>query len=443
MTGAERKDSRAAAALAISEIVDHGRSLNNVLPTWRAQVADKDAALFQEIVFGTLRWYWRLDALLGQLLRKPLKAKDADLRALLLVGLYQIDALRIPDHAAVAATVDAAARGLDKGWAKGLCNAILRNYLRQRKTLDKHIDARPESRYGHPTWLVERLRTAYPERWEHILTANNARPPMTLRVNARHFTAQTYLAQLQKCGLDAHALADCPDALTLATPVDVAALPGFAQGWVSVQDGAAQLAFNCLDVQPGQRVLDACAAPGGKAAHILEQVPEVGELVAVENDPQRLALLKDTFNRLNLDGRSILGDAAAPTDWWDGQPFQRILVDAPCSATGVIRRHPDIKILRRSADIDRLRLLQATILRALWSLLEPGGMLLYVTCSVLPEENWLQISNFLAERDDAREDPLDVAWGQAAPAGRQVLPGMNDMDGFYFARLRKHSGRAE
>ena len=438
MTGGGRKDCRVAAALALTEVIDRGRSLSTVLPQWRMRVADKDAALFQEIVYGTLRGYWRLDAVLRRLLHKPLKAKDADLRALLLAGLYQIEALRIPDHAAVATTVDAAARGLGKAWAKGLCNAVLRGYIRQHDALSASPGAAPDVRYAHPAWLVNRVRDAYPEHWERILTANNARPPMTLRVNARRCSAQDYLQHLRDSGIEARSLACCPDAVALTVPVDVAALPGFDEGRVSVQDGAAQLAAACLDLQPGLRILDACAAPGGKAAHILERAPAIGELVAVESDAQRLLLLRETFARLGLAGRLIHGDAADPHHrWWDGGRFHRILLDAPCSATGVVRRHPDIKVLRRNEDIEGLRRLQATILRALWSLLEPGGMLLYVTCSVLPEENWLQISDFMAEQDDAQESPLEVAWGIAAPIGRQILPGMEDMDGFYYARLRK------
>ncbi len=427
---------RAAAAKVVFEVVAHGHSLSTALPKWQPRIEPRDRALLQELVYGVLRWYGRLDAVLSQLLRKPFKRKDGDLHALLLVGLYQLLYLRVPDHAAVSATVSGT-KGLGKGWAKNLCNAVLRRFQRESETLLATADREKSARYAHPDWLLKMLQAAYPDGWQALLQANNARPPMTLRINRHQVARQAYLQQLQQQGIGAHAAPFSDVGITLDTAVDVAQLPGFDSGRVSVQDGAAQLAAPLLDLQPGQRVLDACAAPGGKTAHLLERGVGLDSLLAIDEDAQRVERLRETLARLQLTAQVRCGDAAAPQQWWDGKAFDRILLDAPCSATGVIRRHPDIKQLRRRADIEALVVLQQRILAALWPLLAPGGKLLYVTCSVLPQENHQQLQSFLARHPDAVEQPIDATWGLKREVGRQILPGENDMDGFYYASICK------
>ena len=429
-------DCRAAAAKALFDLMVHGHSLSTVIPKWQARVSVKDRALLQELVYGVARWHGRLDALLSPLLRKPFKRKDGDIQALLMVGLYQLLYLRVPDHAAVSATVNAT-RGLDKAWAKNLCNAVLRRFQRERETLLAAADEKESARYAHPDWLLGMLKKAYPDHWQAIAQANNEHPPMTLRINRRRTSRQAYLELLAEQGIAAHAAPFSDVGITLDRAVDVAMLPGFGEGWASVQDGAAQLAAPLLDLKPGQRVLDACAAPGGKTAHVLEREAALDSVLAIDEDAQRVARLKETLARLELSANLKTADAAAPQRWWDGKPFDRILLDAPCSATGVIRRHPDIKLLRRATDIEALVALQQRILTAMWSLLAAGGKLLYVTCSVLPRENHLQLQQFLAQHRDAVEQPIDAPWGHQRAVGRQILPGESDMDGFYYACICK------
>jgi len=428
---------RAAAARALSDVVVRGRSLSTVMPTWQAQVSAKDRALLQALVYGVLRWHGRLDAVVSQLLRRPFKHKDRDVHALLMVGVYQLHYLRVPDHAAVSATVNAV-RSLGKPWAKSLCNAVLRSFQRDSDKLLAVADGEESARYAHPRWLLKELKRAYPDHWQRIVQANNEQPAMTLRVNRRHRSQQGYLAQLAACEIAARPTPFSDVGATLERAVDVAMLPGFDEGLVSVQDGAAQLAAPLLDLKAGQRVLDACAAPGGKTAHLLESEPALDYLLAIDGDGKRVERLRETLARLNLAADVKTGDAAAPSSWWDGKPFDRILLDAPCSATGVIRRHPDIKLLRRPSDIEALVTLQQRILAALWPLLAVGGKLLYVTCSVLPQENYRQLQHFLARHGDAREQRIDAPWGVASEVGRQILPGASNMDGFYYACICKH-----
>jgi len=433
---APRVDPRTAAARALDEVVRHGRSLSTVLPQWQAQVPTKDRALLQALCYGVCRWYPRLDALLGTLLQKKLKAKDTDVRCLMLLGLYQLIYMRVPDHAAVSATVAVTGK-LKKPWAKGLVNAVLRNAQRKQDELQQALDADPVSHWAHPEWLTSRLQTAYPQQWQQILDANNQHPPMCLRVNHAKVARGDYQHQLAQRGIDATATPFSEDGLMLAEAVDVESLPGFAAGYASVQDSAAQLAANLLAAEAGDYVLDACAAPGGKTAHVLERQPGLVGMVALDVDANRLIRVSETLQRLQLNADVRIGDAATPDQWWSGQPFDRIMLDAPCSATGVIRRHPDIKLLRRDGDIDALVALQGQILKALWPLLKPGGMLLYVTCSVLPQENVNQLARFCAAQADASELPIEAQWGIKQSIGRQILPGQNGMDGFYYARLKK------
>lgn len=428
-------DVRTVAALALDEVIRQGRSLSAVLPAWQGKVAPKDRPLLQELCYGVARWFHRLDAIAQRLLQKPFKAKDTDVHALILLGLYQMLHLRVPDHAAVSATV-AATGELKKPWARGLVNGVLRNFQRQRDELLAASEDDEVARFSHPRWLIEKLRAAYPEQWQAILNANNQHPPMALRVNHSKVKRDEYRQRLTELGIESAHTPCNEDGLILARAVDVESLPGFAAGEVSVQDSAAQLAAELLDAQPGERILDACAAPGGKTAHVLERQPSV-QMVALDHDGERLQRLHENLQRLQLSASVITGDAANPAEWWDGQRFDRIMLDAPCSATGVIRRHPDIKLLRRNEDINQLAGLQGSILRALWPLLKPGGVLLYVTCSVLPQENVRQLQSFCREQPGAREMPLTAGWGMAQSIGRQILPGEAGMDGFYYARLRK------
>jgi 16S rRNA (cytosine967-C5)-methyltransferase len=427
---------RLAATRALDEVVRKGRSLSTVMPKWQARVAGRDCALLQELCYGVLRWYWRLDAIAKQLLRKPFKPKDSDVHCLIMLGLYQMQYLRVPDHAAVSATV-AVTGALKKPWARGLVNAVLRGYQRMEAAQLEALERDPVVHYAHPYWLVQRLQTAYPQQWQTILEANNRYPPMCLRVNARRMTRADYKKALNAAGHEADETPDSPQGLVLATPAEVESLPGFSEGLVSVQDTAAQLAAGLLDAQAGERILDACAAPGGKTAHVLELQPRLAGMVALDHDANRLERVKQNLARLQLEANIVQGDAARPVDWWDEVPFDRILLDAPCSASGVIRRHPDIKLLRREGDIEPLIELQGRILRALWPLLKPGGMLLYVTCSILSEENVQQVSRFCAETADAEPAPITATWGEGQAIGRQILPGFGGMDGFYYAIMRK------
>jgi 16S rRNA (cytosine967-C5)-methyltransferase len=428
---------RSLAARLVYRVAERGESLADRLATQLRTLDDpRQRALAQELCFGTLRWYHRLDAVAAQLLRKPLRQKDRDVHALLLVGLYQLLVLRMPAHAAVSETV-AAARHLGKNWAAGMVNGVLRNAQRRSTDLLAAADQAPSSCWSHPDWWIDILREDWPEHWQQILAADNRQAPMSLRVNLARTARDAYLARLEQAGLPA-TVAPVPDsALILRQPVGVDRLPGFAEGMVSVQDAAAQLCAFLIDLQPGHRVLDACAAPGGKTSHMLEMQPGIGAMYAVDNDQQRLARVTENLQRLHLRAELVAADAGEPASWWDKRPFDRILLDAPCSASGVVRRHPDIKLLRRRRDLDDLVLRQQRLLDALWPLLAPGGMLLYATCSVFRMENSDNIQVFRARHTDAGDLPIAADWGLAQAAGRQVLPGVADMDGFYFARLVK------
>ena len=422
----------------VHAVLHEGRSLTVALEPLSTSDHGRrgDAALIQEMVYGSLRWALQLEAQLHAFLKKPLKKKDGDIHALLLVGLYQLTYMHVATHAAVTETV-AAAAALDKPWAKDLVNAVLRGFLRMPMEARARLTQAPELTYSHPAWLLVQLRMAWPGHWPAICTANNARPPMSLRVNLQKITRAEYLTALQQQGMQAAPVAYTDCGLSLAQPVAVDALPGFPVGQVSVQDGAAQLAAILLDTQPGQYVLDACAAPGGKTCHILERTPDV-TLVALDHDPARLDRIHQNLRRLGLKAQVICGDAATPGPWWQGLQFDRILLDAPCSASGVIRRHPDIKHHRTEQDLVELVRTQTRILDSLWPLLAPGGKLLYVTCSILPQENEQQVRALCARHKDATLVPLDLPWAHATHGGYQILPGEQGMDGFYYACLGKN-----
>ena len=432
-------DVRAIAAEVLAQVLENGLSLERALAQQLPLLKESGSrGLTQELCYGVLRWHGRLDATARHLLHTPIK--DAQIHYLLLLGLYQLIYLRVAAHAAVDLTV-AASVALGKPWAKGLINAVLRGYLRNNTSLLEEVDRSSEyAALAHPVWLLERLKTDWPEQWMSIAQANNKRPPFALRVNAQKLSRAAYLEQLGAAGIAATALPHTTHGLQLEKPLGVEELPGFTEGLVSVQDGAAQLAVPLLDTQAGQRVLDACAAPGGKSCHILEAQPALRDFLALDCSAGRLKRIQQNLDRLQLRANLVLGDAARPEDWWDGEPFDRILLDAPCSATGVIRRHPDIKCLRTAADIETVSATQTSLLAALWPLVKSGGMLLYATCSVLREENDQPVQHFLAQHSDARVEPIVLPWQPIAPAshfGQQILPGEQGMDGFYYARLRK------
>jgi len=431
------QDARACAARVLARVVAAGQSLPDALAVELSALPDtRMRALAQELSYGTLRWYYRLDALLNQLLPKPLKTRDMDLRCLLLAGLYQLDKLALPQRVAVHETVQAA-RALNKRWASGLVNAVLRNFQRRGNELEAAVTGTDQSQYAHPAWLINLLQADWPDDWKAVLLASNERPPFSLRVNRQRLTRADYLALLDGHALRAMPLAHTSQGIVLDRAVQVEDLPGFSDGLVSVQDGAAQLAGGLLQLDSGQRVLDACAAPGGKTAQILESAPQLSGVTALDIDPRRLERTAATLKRLSLQADLVQGDAAEPAAWWDGRQYDRILLDAPCSATGVIRRHPDIKVLRKYADIANLASRQSEILRALWPLLVPGGILLYCTCSVLADENCRQVKQFIQTHADAVELPIDAAWGHRCEYGMQILPGENEVDGFYFACMSK------
>ncbi|WP_060507786.1 16S rRNA (cytosine(967)-C(5))-methyltransferase RsmB [Pseudomonas sp. NBRC 111124] len=427
---------RLAAARALTAVLSGKASLNSSLPGQLDKVEERDRGLTQDLAFGTARWQPRLDLLAAQLLQKPFKAADADVHALLLVGLYQLFYTRIPAHAAIGETVGCADK-LKKPWAKGLLNAVLRRAQREGEELLAGMERDPVVRTAHPRWLQKSLKAFWPDQWEAICAANNAHPPMILRVNRRHHSRDVYLALLAEAGVGASACQYSRDGIVLTEACDVRGLPGFAEGWVSVQDEAAQLSADLLELAPGQRVLDACCAPGGKTCHLLETEPALAHMTAIDLEAKRLTRVRENLDRLQLDAELIACDARDTASWWDGKPFQRILLDAPCSATGVIRRHPDIKLTRQADDIPALAALQGELLDALWPTLEVGGMLLYATCSSLPTENTEVIDAFLARTPGARELDLATEAGLRQPHGRQLLAQEGGHDGFYYAKLIK------
>lgn len=427
---------RLAAAKALAAVLNGKASLNSSLPTQLDKVEDRDRGFTQDLAFGTARWQPRLSALAAKLLQKPFKAADADVEALLLVGLYQLLYTRVPAHAAIGETVGCADK-LKKPWAKALLNAVLRRAQRESEALLAELEHDPVVRTAHPRWLQKSLKAFWPQQWEAICAANNAHPPMILRVNRRHHQRDAYLKLLSDAGLSVTPCAYSVDGIVLEAATDVRSLPGFAEGWISVQDEAAQLAADLLDLAPGQRVLDACCAPGGKTCHILEVEKDLAQVVAVDLEAKRLVRVRENLARLGLSAELIAADGRDTATWWDGKPFQRILLDAPCSATGVIRRHPDIKLTRQADDIAALAALQGELLDALWPTLEVGGILLYATCSTLPTENTEVIEAFLARTSGARELDLATAAGIKQPHGRQLLAQEGGHDGFYYAKLIK------
>jgi 16S rRNA (cytosine967-C5)-methyltransferase len=412
--------------------VENGQSLSQCLPPALSQLPPEQRPQLQAICYGSCRWFHRLDGELKGRLKKPLRKPDRVVHHLMLVALFQLRFSEQATYAVLNETVEAC-RALEKPHLTGLVNGVLR--AAEREGAPEHAD--DSSRFSHPEWMVEKLRHNWPQDWQAILEANNQQAPMTLRVNARRFSRDEYLDLLKEAGIEARATRFAPFGIQLEQPVPVDRLPWFADGAASVQDEAAQLCTTLLDLQPGQRVLDACAAPGGKTCAILENEPALVEVVAIDESAERLPRIEENLERLDLTATLQQADAADTEHWWDGTVFDRILLDVPCSATGVIRRHPDIKLLRRESDIVPLAGIQLGLLEAMWNILAPGGRLVYATCSVFPQENHRIIQRFMKQQTQAKLVELDVEWGRDMTAGRQLLPDPDNHDGFFYAVLER------
>jgi 16S rRNA (cytosine967-C5)-methyltransferase len=434
----KRKSSPRLATLnMLSNVLDRQQNLldaddTNTLPDSR------DRALARHLAYGVIRWLNSLQWLSGQLLDRPLKKRDQDINRLILLGLYQLWQDGTAPHAAIHETAECA-RALGKPWAVGLVNAVLRRFQREQQQLLAGLQENP-AKHAHPQWLLSKFQTDWPQDWPNIVDANNHAAPLWLRINRCKTDHHQVAEALAQAGFTVADHPSAADAVRITPAAGVNAIPGFEEGRLSVQDPAAQLTVDLMELEAQQRVLDACAAPGGKTCHILERFPSI-EMTAVELNKSRLRMIQENLDRLGLGGqaglRLVTADAADTTDWWDGIEFDRILLDAPCTATGVIRRHPEIKWLRTAEQLKEVMLIQQRLLQRLWPLLKTGGILVYATCSILTEENRNQIKRFLASHDDAEDLAVDLPWGRDQGPGRQILPGEEEMDGFFYARLRK------
>ncbi len=424
-----------------TQLLQHGLSLNDLLEQQLKLLAsDRDRGFCSELCYGFCRYYFVLQAELQKRIKKPLKARDLDVQVILLLGLYQIRFMRVEDYAAVNESV-LLLKKRQKIWAKGLVNAVLRSFIRDQAgamtSAEKSDLSASEHEQAYPDWMRQKIRQDWGEHAASIFAAGNQRAPMVLRVDLTKVSRTDYQLQLQNQGLAAteHPLVE--SALILQHPVAVELLPGFTAGEASVQDASAQLAAGLLSCEAGMRVLDACAAPGGKTLHILQQTPEL-HLLALDKDQTRLHRVAENLQRAAVQAELICADAAEPAEWFEGALFDRILLDAPCSASGIMRRHPDIRLLRKASDIGGLVEQQKRLLSAMWALLKPGGRLLYSTCSLFKDESEGQIQVFVNAQDNCVELPLNtVQWGLSRPVGRQILPGAAEMDGFYYAVLEK------
>lgn len=434
---------RVIAAKILAQVLGQNGSLSTQISKQIADVDYDEQALTKELCFGVCRYYPQLNSVALSLLSKPFEEKDLDLYAALLMGLYQIEHMHTPDHAAVNESVELC-RQLDKDWATKLMNAVLRRYQRERDDILSNLEKQPSVEFNLPKWLVKRFKKHWDNEFEQIVTATNTHPPMCIRVNQTKVSRETYRNQLEEQGTVSRETSFSDAGLYLEKAISVSMLPDFEQGHASVQDESAQLAAMILVPQAEEKILDACAAPGGKTGHLLESQPLI-HLTAVELEAWRLQRIESNLERLGLSTELICADASDLKAWWDETPFDKILLDAPCSATGVIRRNPDIKINRKPADIDELVAIQKHILAATWQTLKQGGYLLYATCSLMPEENEQQIADFLAQHDDAQECAIDTLcpslnrdFGKAVSHGIQVFPTVDGQDGFYYCLLQKH-----
>jgi 16S rRNA (cytosine967-C5)-methyltransferase len=429
------KKSRVIIAEVLSSLLQSSGSLSTHLSKYKDH---PESSLIQETCYGCCRWFRLLEHILDQFLKKPLKSKDRDIKCLLIAALYQLRELNQAEYAVINESVSAA-NLLGKPWAKGLVNAVLRNYLRGKDKVEEGLSSTStDIQYSFPKWLFDQLESQWPNDAESIVIASNERPPLSLRVNLGKVSREQYQLELAEAGIESSPGQYADSSLYLAKPRAVSEIHGFLEGMSSVQDEASQMVVGLLDLQPGLKVLDACAAPGGKTCHILESEHSLTECVAIDMGPRKLERIEENLQRLGLNARLVDSDASDIDNWWDGAEFDRILLDAPCSATAVIRRHPDIKVLRQPRDIEELLGVQANLLTSLWKCLKPGGLLLYTTCSLLKQENEEQISQFLESTDNAKYEGIAADWGVECRFGRQLLPGdKNGPDGFFYCPLRK------
>jgi len=430
--------SRLIATQIIEQVIESNFTLTYALRNNESfKKAGDDKALIQEICYGTFRWFTQLEYILNQLLDKRIKKKDSRLKYLMIVGLYQLRFMRIPPHAVVSETVNTCKK-IKMEWAKNLVNAILRRYIREIDKFNPDVDNNDVLKTSHSKWIIEQLKADWPEEWRSILEANNQHPPMYLRVNQLRQSRKEYLAKMKHAGIAGQATPYSEQGILLDKPIDVDKLPGFDKGDVSVQELAAQLSVELLDLKPEQTVLDACAAPGGKSSHILESQTKIKSLTVIEKDPNRARRLTETLMRLGLDAETKVADIINVDHWWNKEPFDRILLDAPCSATGVIRRHPDIKILRTPEEVKAISSLQMQLLETLWQTLKPKGLLVYVTCSIFKQENSELIKNFIDNINNCVVKPINMDWGLDTGYGKQILTGHSNMDGFFYSCLEKN-----
>lgn len=410
--------------------------LEDRVPLSHLMQASPDLSPFsRELCFGFCRHYYRLEIMANALFDK--RPKDMEVWVIVLMGLYQLHFMRKPDYAVVKEMV-ALVEPLKKTWAKGLINAVLRTFCREQESLINQLQSNPAFIHGHQQWFVNQLKQDWPNDWEQILKANDEHAPLSLRINQLRGSRDAYLARLEQADIKASPLQYAQTGIQLEKACDVYELPGFGEGDLSVQDESAQLAISLLDLQAGQRVLDACCAPGGKTCHILEKEPQLESCLAIDLDARRLKRVADNLERLHLKADIKQADGLKPASWWSGQAFDRILLDAPCSATGVIRRHPDIRMLRTPAEVDEIAVLQGQLLDSLWPLLAPGGLLVYATCSVFTKENEAQIASFLTRQSDCDLVKEEKPWGRFTGHGWQILPGAFNSDGFFYSVLRKN-----
>lgn len=426
---------RASAALTLASLIKGEASLQSLFDKALEKVQERDRGLYHELVYGVLRHYELLLELQSALLEKKLKNKDSDILALILLGIYQIKFMRVPDHAAISETVSAT-KALKKNWAKALVNASLRNFIRKQGELEEKAAKAPQASACLPQWLLSEIQTDWPEHWQSIVSANQSKPPVTLRNNPRRQSREQLETTLKEAGILTQPNQWADQGLSLKLSADINKVEALSTGAANVQDEAAQLSAKLLQLEPNQRVLDACAAPGGKSSHILETEHSVA-LTALESDAERAELMQQNFIRGGLDPKVIVCDAADLDHWWDGQTFDRVLLDAPCSAVGVIRRHPDIKLLRRENDLAKLVEIQSKLLQTLWRCLKPGGILVYATCSILKRENEAVVADFVSNEQTAEHIDIEANWGEKRPFGRQLLPKIDAHDGFYYAKLIK------
>ncbi|MFT5139648.1 MAG: 16S rRNA (cytosine967-C5)-methyltransferase [Lysobacterales bacterium] len=426
-------NARLAALNAISAVLDDQQSLSDHFQA-TSSLEPRDQAFARHLSYGVLRWLTALEWLTDQLLNKPLKRKERDIRRLVMIGIFQLWKDATADHAAVHATSECA-RQLGKPWAVGLINALLRRFQREQSDFLTKL-AEQADQYSHPKWLLKQLQQDWPDQWQEIVGQNNIQAGLWLRLNRNRAELDQYLEEISELDFTTRTHPQAADAIRIEPAVPVQKLPGFSAGKVSVQDPAAQLAADFVHPQPGEYILDACSAPGGKTCHLLERQPDI-KLLALDRDPERIKMVRENLDRLGLDCELKAADAAKPETWWDGTLFDKILLDAPCSTTGVIRRHPDIKWLRDPSQVHSATVAQNKLLEALWPLLRAGGMLVYATCSILKSENYHQAHGFLSRHSDANIISATKSSDSTGLLGQQILPGEDGMDGFYYALIRK------